>query len=228
MPELIASSPFGVLSDAVVLSIRDALTSGHLKPGQRLLEVEIARQMGISRAPVRGALRQLEQEGLVVSRPHRGTFVATLSPTDAREVYSLRAALEGQAALLVCQSATDAQLGELLTLAQAMVPPAQANDLLGLTEQDICFHRRLCELAGQTRLLNVWLSISTQIRVFITITQRIYLPPLEISRRHVVLAETIAARDAEAARSLITEDIVEVGEYVAAGLAALQPAANRT
>lgn len=220
MSELFASPPFRVLSDAVVLSIRDALTSGHLKPGQRLLEVEIARQMGISRAPVREALRRLTQEGLAVTRPHRGTFVASLSPTDAREVYSLRAAIEGHAAFLVCHSATDAELHELLALAKAMHPPAQGNDLLGLTEQDICFHRRLCELVGQTRLLNVWLSISTQIRVLITITQRIYLPPLEISRRHVVLAETIAARDAEAARSLIIKDIVEVGEYVAVGLAA--------
>ena len=228
MSELFASLPFGVLSDAVVLSIRDALTSGHLKPGQRLLEVEIARQMGISRAPVREALRQLEQEGLVVSRPHRGTFVATLSPTDAREVYSLRAALEGQAAFLVCHSATDAQLNELLTLAQAMLPPAQANDLLGLIEQDLHFHQRFLELAGQKRLLDTWLSIATQVRAFIAVTHRIYLPLVEIAERHLAFAQTLARRDAETARSLIVQDIMEVGEHVAAGLAASQPAANHT
>jgi DNA-binding GntR family transcriptional regulator len=221
MQEPFASPPpFRGLSDAALVTIRDALTNGRLRPGERLLEEEVARQMGISRAPVREAFRQLELEGLIVSRPHRGTFVATLTPADAREVYSLRAALEGHATFSICHSASDAELHELLDLAKAMQPPAQANDLSGLVERDFRFHKRLCELTGQTRLMRVWDSMSTQIRAFITITQRMYLPPLEISRRHVALAEALVRREAETARALIVADITEVGEYVAAGLRA--------
>jgi DNA-binding GntR family transcriptional regulator len=212
--------PFHALSDAALVTIREALTSGRLRPGERLLEEDVARQMGISRAPVREAFRQLELEGLIVSRPHRGTFVVTLTPADAREVYSLRAALEGHAAFSVCHSATDAELRELLDLARAMQAPAEANDLCGLVERDFRFHKRLCELTGQTRLMRMWDSISTQIRAFITMTQRMYLPLLEISRRHVAFAEALGRREAETARSLIVADITEVGEYVAAGLRA--------
>jgi DNA-binding GntR family transcriptional regulator len=219
MTEIFARPQFRALSDVALSTIRDALTSGRLKPGERLLEAVIAGQMGISRAPVREALRQLAQEGLVVHKPHRGAFVASLSPSDAREVYSLRAALEGHAAYLVSHSATDTELQELLALATAMQLPAQANDLPALIERDFRFHKRLCELAGQKRLMDVWLSMSTQIRAFITITQRIYLPPVEISRRHIALAETLIARDAEAARSMNVKDIMEVGEHVAARLA---------
>ena len=96
--------PYKALRDAAVLRIREAILQGRLKPGQRILEADMAQELGISRAPIREAIRQLESEGLVVSRAHRGTYVTTLSSQDAREIFSLRAALEGLAIMLVAQS----------------------------------------------------------------------------------------------------------------------------
>lgn len=86
------------LRDEVVVAIEKAVLVGSVEPGQRLVESEIARQMGISKAPVREALRELERLGLVVSYPRRGTFVAELTPTVASETYSLRAVIESYAA----------------------------------------------------------------------------------------------------------------------------------
>src|SRR5512141_2804217 len=86
------------LRSVALLSIRRAIVNGVLRPGDRLMEADIAREMGISRGPVREALRQLEQEGLVISYPHRGTFVASLAADEASEIYVMRAVLEGLAA----------------------------------------------------------------------------------------------------------------------------------
>src|SRR5512133_2025070 len=83
-----------VLRDQVAGALRAAVSSGALRPGTRLVEAEIAARSGVSKAPVREALRLLEAEGLVVSMPHRGSFVVELSASDIREVFSVRSALE--------------------------------------------------------------------------------------------------------------------------------------
>ncbi|MEK7278368.1 MAG: GntR family transcriptional regulator, partial [Chloroflexota bacterium] len=85
------------LRDHVAENIRRAIEAGVLKPRDRLVEAEIAAQMGISRAPVREAIRLLEQEGFVTTTPRKGTFIVELERQDIEEIYSLRSALEGLA-----------------------------------------------------------------------------------------------------------------------------------
>ena len=115
--------PHKSLREAALAAIRQAISRGDLKPGQRLVESDVAEQMGISRAPVREALRQLETEGLVVSEPHRGTFVAEVSATDLWEIYTLRAAIERLAVRLVTEKASAEMLAQLQ---QAVADMAQA------------------------------------------------------------------------------------------------------
>lgn len=97
------------LRQQVVDMLRAEIVSGAMAPGQRLVERELCEQTQVSRTSVREALRQLESEGFVESRPNKGIFVASLSSTAAREIYQVRAVLEGLAAQLFCEHATDLQ-----------------------------------------------------------------------------------------------------------------------
>jgi DNA-binding GntR family transcriptional regulator len=213
--------PYKALRDAAVLRIREAILQGKLKPGQRILEVEMAKELGISRAPVREAIRQLEHEGLVVSTAHRGTYVMALSPQDAKEIFSLRAALEGLAIMLVVQSRN----AEVLDQLDKSVDEMQAcveNDMEGVVQADFRFHEILCRAANHQRLLDIWSSMSVQIRALLSITDLQYLGPSEVVPRHRALLEAMRASEAERAMWLLINDILKAGEYAAASLAASQ------
>jgi DNA-binding GntR family transcriptional regulator len=96
-----------LLSENVVGAIRQAIFDGELELGQRLVETELAEQLGVSRGPIREALRLLANEGLVVINVHRGTFVAKPTPNDVEELYTLRQVLETLALRRVAESATE-------------------------------------------------------------------------------------------------------------------------
>src|SRR5574341_322553 len=101
------------LVEQIATALRQAIADGKLRPGTRLLEVQVARQMGTSRAPLREALIQLEREGLVVRQPNRGAFVADLTEELVREVASLRGVLEGFAAGLAVKRLTEEDFRQL-------------------------------------------------------------------------------------------------------------------
>lgn len=101
------------LREAVVQTLRQAITDGTLQPGTRLMEVPLAQGLGVSRTPVREALRLLEEEGLVRVSQHRGTVVAQITETDLREVLEIRAALEELSVRSACRHMTPAILDEL-------------------------------------------------------------------------------------------------------------------
>jgi DNA-binding GntR family transcriptional regulator len=212
--------PYKALRDAAVLRIREAILQGKLKPGQRILEVEMAKELGISRAPVREAIRQLESEGLVVSRSHRGTYVTTLFSQDATEIFSLRAALEGLAIMLVAQSRNAEVLDQLDQSVDEMQACVEANDMEGVVQADFRFHEILCRAANHQRLLDIWSSMSVQIRALLSITDLQYLKPSEVVPRHRTLLEAMRASEAERAMWLLINDILKAGEYAAARLAA--------
>jgi DNA-binding GntR family transcriptional regulator len=156
------------LSDYVADQLRQAILVGELQPSQRLVEEDLATSLQTSRGPVRDAIRMLENEGLVIRQPHRGAFVAELSPADVREIYSLREALESLAIRYVIKVATDDQINELEKLVHQMddlthneFTQFQATDL------DMAFHRTLCQISGHRRLLSAWESISAQIRLVV-------------------------------------------------------------
>src|SRR4051794_15922744 len=136
---------FRPLSEEAYDVLRAAILSGRLGPGARLVEADIARQMAISRSPVREAVRKLEREGMVEYKPRRGTVVVGLSRADVADAYQLRAHLEGYGARLAATRATDAQLSELAMFIERMRDCAVAGDLAALVAADVEFHRSLCE-----------------------------------------------------------------------------------
>lgn len=212
--------PYSSLSQAALDSIRDAILSGRLRPGQRILESLVAAELGISRAPVREAIRQLASEGLLECYPHRGTFVSEFSAQDAQEVYSLRAALEGLAASLVAEAPGKDTLAALQACVNAMEECADSDDVPGMIEADLRFHETLCHASNHQRLIAVWDSMSAQVRAFVSLSNRQYLTPANLVARHKALLEAIRSQQAEKARQLLSNDILEIGQYVGAQMRA--------
>jgi DNA-binding GntR family transcriptional regulator len=159
------------LKDEVVTTLRKAIVDGDLQPGQHLKEVDIAKQLSVSRSPVREAFRQLEQEGLIVSIPNQGSFVQRFDAQDIREIFSLRAALEGLACDIIIKhdllKASDyAQLERLLKEQKKAI---KARDYERLAELDIAFHEFICQKAGSERLEKMWQSLRGQMQVLFSI-----------------------------------------------------------
>jgi DNA-binding GntR family transcriptional regulator len=164
------------LGDHVIQQLRQAILTGQLKPGQRIVEREIAEAMQTSRGPVRDALKLLENERLVVRYPHKGTFVAWLSLRDAEEIYSLREAIELLAVDYVIRNATSEQIDELDKLVEAMALQAERGyTQFEATDIDLDFHHTMCRISGHKRLLKAWETLNPQIRMLV-LQHRTLLP----------------------------------------------------
>jgi DNA-binding GntR family transcriptional regulator len=192
-----------ILSEHVARQLRGAIINDQLRPGQRIVEREIAEAMQTSRGPVRDALLLLEREGLVVRYPHRGTFVTELSLEDAEEIYTLRQAIEGLAVEYVLQRATSEDLDGLDEQVQEMAAEVEAGyDLGKATELDLEFHRTLCRISGHRRLLEAWEALSAQTRVLLLTHRR--RNPRDFTERavewHRSLVQAIRLGDLELAR----------------------------
>src|SRR3954471_2979200 len=123
----------------------DDIISGRLAPGSRIVETRLAQQFGVSQAPVREALRDLELFGFVVSSPFRGTQVREISPEDLLEIYPVRAALEGVAARAAATRIDEATLTQLEDLIGAMRDAATRNDHRAHVDADFAFHHAVIE-----------------------------------------------------------------------------------
>ena len=136
----------------VLDGLRQAIISGHLAPGQRLTERELTERMGVSRTVVREALRQLESEGLVAIIPNKGPVVRDLSLPEARELYAIRAVLEGLAARLFVENADDAKVKQLAQALDVVVAAYESGDAHKVLETKNRFYDVLFEGAGNDTL----------------------------------------------------------------------------
>jgi DNA-binding GntR family transcriptional regulator len=156
------------LRTEVVDMIRDAIMTGKLKPGEHLKEAVLAKQMSVSRSPVREALCQLEQEGLIVSIPNQGRFVKMFDEKDIEEIFILRAALEDLACEIILKNGklqpTDFQRLEVYIEQQREA--IAARDFDQLTKLDMGFHEFICRRSESERLLKMWQSLRAQMQVF--------------------------------------------------------------
>jgi DNA-binding GntR family transcriptional regulator len=202
------------LHSDVYEALRRALVSGALTGGQRIKEAEIARQMQISRAPIREAIRLLEQEGWLVSLPRRGTFVAAVSRDDVEEVYTLRADIEARAARHAVARMTAKHLGELEDLVAEMQAAAVAGQMDRLHAADIQFHRVIVEAAGWSRLRKIWEGLHPQTLTLHTLrTLNDWSLPEHVDR-HLPILQALRLGDADAAAAALSEHILGVGHEV--------------
>ena len=185
-----------LLSDRVYDLIRRSLIGHELTPGSRLVESEIARQLSVSQAPVREALRRLAHEGLVLQLPRRGSFVAEVSTEEARDAYEVRAALELLAVRGALRNLDEAVLTELDHHVEEMVSAAAADDLAAFIDADVHFHRAIWTASGNRMLPRVWLMVEASMRNLTLVSNRLYFHDLtEIASTHYPLVSGLRARD---------------------------------
>lgn len=155
------------LRDVVFNTLRTAILSGQLKPGDRLMEVHLAREMGVSRTPIREAIRKLELEGLVVMMPRRGATVANMTEKSLQDVLEVRNALDQLIAELACERISKEQIEELKTAAEEFEKAVKSytgseNDIVLMAKKDELFHAILTEATGNMRLKSLVNNLSEQ------------------------------------------------------------------
>ena len=198
---------FRPLGDMVYESLREAIITQMLKPGERLMEIELADEMGVSRTPVREAIRKLESEGYVVMIPRRGAYVAGLSIKDVNEVFEIRGALEGLAAELAAARATAEEIEEMeKNLAQEAVH-FESSDLLKTIEVDTRFHELIYKASRNGKLLGMIRDLREQVQRFRTTTLAVPGRLKFALDEHRKIVEAIASRDAVLARRAAVEHI---------------------
>jgi DNA-binding GntR family transcriptional regulator len=153
-------------------AIRDMVLSGDLRPGDRLVEERVTSELGISRPPLREALRVLEQEGLLVSLPRRGVIVTTLSPRDVYEIFTLRTTYEKMAIELGVPVREPQLLGRVRLALGQMEDAAKSQDGAKFVRSSFEFHLSIVGLAGHRRLEDAYRGLSLQLRLYMAANTR--------------------------------------------------------
>ena len=151
------------LRDVVFNTLRQAILKGELKPGERLMEIQLATKLGVSRTPVREAIRKLELEGLVLMIPRKGAEVAEITRQDMEDVLEVRTALEELAVKDACDHITDAQLSELKKASNEFKKALlEGKDLVTCADADMHFHDVILSATNNRRLIQMLNNLSEQ------------------------------------------------------------------
>lgn len=183
------------LVSQVARILTQAIISGQLLPGAKVVEAGIARELGISRAPVREAARLLERQGLLVANPRRGFFVRRLEAADIDEIYDLRICVECHAAVLAAQNLTPQTRDMLRRQIAVLQETADLDDPARQVEEDYKFHRMICEIAGSKRLLRLFDDLASELRMVIGLIGRLYDDPRRIAETHIAVLDAIEQGD---------------------------------
>ncbi|HPT86322.1 MAG TPA: GntR family transcriptional regulator [Bacillota bacterium] len=195
------------LRELVFESLREAIISGQLRPGERMMEIQLAEEMGVSRTPVREAIRKLELEGLVEMIPRKGAYVAGLSLRDIADVFEIRRALEGLAAELAADRITDEELERLERYLVIISEQIEAGNLEEVVQTDTDFHTLLYQASRNNRLSQIINNLREQIQRFRT-TSLSYPGRMKAAlEEHRKIVEAISSRDEEQARRIAQEHI---------------------
>jgi DNA-binding GntR family transcriptional regulator len=212
------------LADDVVDRLRDAIFHGSFKPGEALREEQLAAMLDVSRGPVREALVQLEREGLVLVRRHRGATVARLSRGDLEDVYSLRLALERLAIQRATRYATDQDFAAMeAVLAAFDVALSHGPSEKEVAELDVRFHDLIYQAARHQRLYDCWANLKSQIYIFL-LSRNVVDPDFrEITvKSHAALLEAIRTRADARATTEIEDHLRGAYDRVVRGYSAAE------
>jgi DNA-binding GntR family transcriptional regulator len=196
------------LRDVIFDTLRDAIIVGELKPGERLMEVHLAEKMGVSRTPVREAIRKLELEGLVNMVPRKGAHVAELSVKDIMDVLEVRANMDGLATALAAKRINDNELRDLKNIQAQFNNYVEKGNLNGTVKKDIEFHDIIYNSSRNEKLIQIVNNLKEQVLRFRVVYLKDYISPKEIIKEHMDIYEALCARDSDAARKLAEKHIL--------------------
>ena len=185
----------GPRGQQVIEILRTAIISGRFEPGDRLIESALSAELGTSRGPVREALRQLENEGLVMSFPYRGAVVLGVSDEEVHEVLiPIRLTLERHSFERALEKLTEDDFAELGKQIWLLEQAGKANDLIKLVEADLRFHEIVISASGQPHTVQIWRTIEPRIRAYFYRYER-FRSFEETVQEHRVLLEALQTRD---------------------------------
>lgn len=150
------------LRDVVFNTLRQAILRGELKPGERLMEIQLANKLGVSRTPIREAIRKLELEGLVLMVPRKGAEVADITEKSLRDVLEVRKALEELAVQITCDKITGEQIRELEGAAKEFEKILKSSDVTEIAEADVHFHDIIYKATDNQRLIQLLNNLGEQ------------------------------------------------------------------
>lgn len=150
------------LRDVVFNTLRKAILTGELKPGERLMEIHLANRLGVSRTPIREAIRKLELEGLVIMIPRRGAEVAQITEKSLKDVLEVRRALDALCAELACDRITEEEQGRLKEACGAFERATRTKDATIIAKADVKFHDIIIQATGNQRLVQLINNLSEQ------------------------------------------------------------------
>lgn len=191
------------LRDVVFNTLRRAILKGELKPGERLMEIALADKLGVSRTPIREAIRKLELEGLVVMAPRKGAKVASITERDLNDVLEVRKGMEVLAISLACKRITGEELEKLETIEQSFQKLIESGNLTELAEMDVKFHDTIYQATNNQRLVQLLNNLREQMYRY----RMEYLKDIAVRR-------TLAEEHKAICRALRERDEQQAEEYV--------------
>ncbi len=195
------------LRDVVFNTLRKAILKGELKPGERLMEIALADKLGVSRTPIREAMRKLELEGLVVMVPRKGAQVANITEKDLNDVLEVRIALENMAIEKACARMTKEDIEELESAAKDFQKIIASGSLVEMAEADEEFHEKIYRASGNARLMQVLSNLREQIYRYRIEYLKDEDTRQQLVQEHAMMTRAIRERDVKKAQELSFEHL---------------------
>lgn len=207
------------LRDDISNRLRWSILSGELTPGERLVETRLAKKWGVSRGPIREAIQLLQQQGLVVSRPHLGAYVAQINVEEMELLIQLRCFVEGFAAEKATFQVSRRDIASLRELVRTMVTAARQDEHDVLLEADVQFHEAILKLSGSDLLLHLWRSMDGPVRMRMNndLHQPSRLSLEETAHDHLAIVDALESGDPEKARIAVVNHIRRALELKSSG-----------
>lgn len=199
---------YRTVSDSVYDWIKEAIIQGEFQPGEHLAQERITERLGVSRTPVRDAIKRLEAEGLVLVKPHCGAVVFDISEEQLTEIYEIRILLEQYCAEKACRLATDEQVDQVEQLSFRMQEyPSNSRQFM---EADRIFHRGFCSISGGTSSIEILETLWTRCDAFKAIYYSLDGKARDTLNEHAKIVQALRDRDASAMKRAIADHLEDV------------------
>jgi len=195
----IQMNEFLPLRDVVFNTLRQAILTGELKPGERLMEIHLANKLGVSRTPIREAIRKLELEGLVTMIPRRGAEVAQITEKSMNDVLEVRRAVDALCVELACERISDEELEHLRVACDEFAEQVKTKDVKKIAQADVALHNIIVEATGNQRLISLVNTLSEQMYRYRFEYIKDFSQHESLIEEHRVIYESIVKKDKKTA-----------------------------
>lgn len=202
------------LRDVVFNTLRQAIITGEFAPGKRLMEISLANRLGVSRTPVREAIRKLELEGLVIMIPRKGAQVARITEKNLRDVIEIRTVLEEFAAVLACERIDQSGLHDLRQAHEDFIRSVENGDILDIVDKDETFHDTIFRATNNDRLISIINNLREQFYRYRMEYVKDIRQRSNLVEEHRELLDAISSRDSIKAKELMKTHLLNQQQEV--------------